>query len=113
MSDLKTQFGRKVRHFRMKAGLTQADLAERLDVTTEMVGKMERGTTGASFVTIEKLCEVLQVSAGSLFPNATPPTGDDIEDLNEALSKLKSDELLWVKELLLLAMSRPEKTSAR
>lgn len=108
MSHLNKQFGAKVRHFRMSAGITQADLAERLDVTTEMVGKMERGTTGASFATIEKICGVFDISAGSLFPTSFADTSDELEELLVNLSKLKPTELRWAKDVLALILNRPE-----
>ena len=44
-----------VRDARKKAGLTQAELAERAGVTQSMVARLERGGSNPTFLTLERL----------------------------------------------------------
>lgn len=110
MSDLKTTFGRRVRSARTSAGLTQADVAERIGKSAELIGRIERGQVGPSFETIEALCEVLSVSAAELFGGAARvPSRPDkaIARVVSALSDLHPDELEWCEQLLAHALRRP------
>ena len=64
--------GAKVRYYRMERGLTQKELAARLqvigwDITETMVGQIEIGYRMVSIFEIDKLTEVLQVDYNALF----------------------------------------------
>lgn len=52
--------GENIRLLRKRAHLTQEDLAERLDVTTQMVSKLERGRCGTSSRRLVELAKALQ-----------------------------------------------------
>jgi transcriptional regulator with XRE-family HTH domain len=52
-----------VREARKRASLTQADVAERVGVVTEVFGRLERGHLLPSVPTLRKLCRVLRVDA--------------------------------------------------
>jgi transcriptional regulator with XRE-family HTH domain len=52
-----------VREARKKAELTQADVAERVGVVTEVFGRLERGFLLPSVPTLRKLCRVLRLDA--------------------------------------------------
>ena len=55
--------GEVLREARLKAELTQADVAERVGVATEVYGRMERGNLTPSVPNLRKLCMVLRVDA--------------------------------------------------
>jgi transcriptional regulator with XRE-family HTH domain len=55
--------GEVLREARLKAELTQADVAERVGVATEVYGRMERGHLTPSVPNLRKLCMVLRVDA--------------------------------------------------
>lgn len=64
--------GAKVRYYRMQLGLTQKELAARLqvngcDMTETMVGQIEIGYRAVSVFEIDKLTEVLHVDYNALF----------------------------------------------
>jgi transcriptional regulator with XRE-family HTH domain len=67
MSELRNKFGKKLRRIRRDRDLTQEQLAEAIGVTMEFISRMERGHIGASFETIQKLADVLEVEVGELF----------------------------------------------
>ncbi len=63
------QLGRNVAYFRRLRGLTQAELAEKLDCETSFIGQIEApGVVKAmSLDTLFKICEVLSVPPSELF----------------------------------------------
>ncbi len=61
--NLATHLAAVVREARKKTSLTQADVAERLGVVTEIFGRLERGQLLPSVPTLRKLCLVLRVDA--------------------------------------------------
>lgn len=67
MSQLKTNFGNRVRTLRLDADMTQEEMANRIDVTVETISNIERGVYGAKFDTLENLAEILGVPVKELF----------------------------------------------
>ena len=65
--ELRKKFGNRLKQLRKYRGLTQEQLAERLDLSVEMVSFMERGIHGPSFETLGRLSEVLQLPVQDLF----------------------------------------------
>lgn len=57
------QLGKRVRIRRTVLELTQAELAERIGVSTSFVGHIERGSRKLSVETLFDLCRALDVSA--------------------------------------------------
>ena len=60
-------FGQRVRLLRERSGKTQAQLAERIGVTEQYIGMIERGRSSPSFAVIQKLCQALAVTPALLF----------------------------------------------
>ncbi len=58
--------GKRVRIRRTVLGITQAELAERIDVSTSFIGHIERGSRIASLETLVMLCNTLKVSPQEL-----------------------------------------------
>jgi HTH-type transcriptional regulator/antitoxin HipB len=53
------QLGSQLRAARLQAGLTQADVAGRLGITTQAVSRLEKEAGKASFDRIHRLCALL------------------------------------------------------
>ena len=62
----KLTMGDRIKEARKKNGLTQEQLAERLDVSVEFVGQIERGLKLPSMQVFIKIIEALNVSADYL-----------------------------------------------
>ncbi|NQY74194.1 MAG: helix-turn-helix transcriptional regulator [Candidatus Margulisbacteria bacterium] len=58
--------GTKIRKARTKAGLTQENLARKLDVTTQTIYKIEKDKNVPSFELVKKIAKVLKISLDSL-----------------------------------------------
>jgi transcriptional regulator with XRE-family HTH domain len=72
---LATTIGSAARAARGRLELTQADVAERIDVATEVYGRLERGGMLPSVQTLLKLCHELHVSADELLGLASHGSG--------------------------------------
>ena len=58
--------GDRVKEARNAKGWNQPELAERMGVSTQTVGSIERGAKGTKLSNFIKLCEILEVSADYL-----------------------------------------------
>lgn len=67
MDDLKKMFGQRVRKIRQKQNLSQEELAEKIDIAVNNMGKIERGESFVTAVTLEKLATVLNVKVEDFF----------------------------------------------
>jgi len=105
--ELNISIGNRIRISREHAGLTQEELAEKLNLSAQFISTIERGAAGASLATIIRLCEVLNVSTEWLLRGleATPST-DHIAAKMASLSKSQlaavdklTDDLLMLLEV--------------
>lgn len=63
---LKAQIGTNIAELRKQNGMTQAELAERLNYSDKAVSKWERGESQPDVVTLAQLAELFQVSVDTL-----------------------------------------------
>lgn len=68
-----SRFGRRLRELRASRGLTQAQLAERSEVTVSYITRLEAGSYAAGIDLVQKLAAALGTSAADLLPAADPP----------------------------------------
>lgn len=61
--------GRRVREFRKRKKLTQAQLAEKINKTVEMVCYLENGTASTKISTLYDICDALDIQPHQLFTN--------------------------------------------
>lgn len=59
--------GQNVKKYRESAGLTQADLAEKVGIGTASVSRIERGEKRMRLETLRALADALGISVGLLF----------------------------------------------
>lgn len=98
-------FGKNVRNHRKALKLTQEQLAERVDVTMETIGKIERGAATPTFATAEKIAEALGVPAPVLFGvnEAEAPSGERGRLLNRIghlLSRTNNEQLFRITRII-------------
>ncbi|MEP2988017.1 MAG: helix-turn-helix transcriptional regulator [Parasphingorhabdus sp.] len=103
MTDLNRRFGNLVAAHRKRLKITQSRLAENTNLSEDMIARIEAGSTGSSFTTIEKLSEALNVDPAALFSAdvATDATSrGDYQLLASKLSKLGDAELKWLTRIV-------------
>jgi len=84
-----THLGKSLREARERAVLTQEEVADRVGLATEVLGRLERGSMLPSVPTLRELCRVLRVDPNTLL-------GLDME-MDEPLSALDDfPELPWL-----------------
>lgn len=105
LMELQTVFGANVRNHRKARGLTQEALAERVDVTMETIGKIERGAAAPTFATAQKIADALKVQVVALFGAHTDglPQGERgrlLGRINRALSGMNDEQLSRIANMI-------------
>ena len=103
--ELRKTFGANVRHHRRALGLTQESLAEKAEISIEMMGRLERGEASPSFDTVESVARALGVPAIAFFGSGAVvvPEGERgrlLHRVNAALANLNGDDLKRVTRML-------------
>ena len=102
-------FGANLRHHRKGRHLTQAALAERTALSTEMISKMERGIAAPSMATVEPLCAIFDLPPAMFFGAGVLPQGDTermrlLGKIHARLSRLNEGQLVRADRMLAALM---------
>ena len=96
--------GRNIQRFRKNAGMTQAQLAEKINVSTAFVSRMERGEKGVSVKVLDALVAEFQVSYDALMREPA-----DRSRLETILLEGRSESYIaWAEKILRTCGERPE-----
>lgn len=103
MTSTKMEIGKRIRNFRITNNLTQAQLAESLDISTNFVSEVETGKKNISLEILCRLCQNYNLSAdyillGKDFSSSSQHT------LSEFLFSLAADDIPTVIEYLEASM---------
>ncbi len=109
---LRKMFGAQVRRWRTERSLTQSELADAVDISVEMVSRLERGVVGPSLDTVAELARVLHVPPAVLFGGA--PLDHNGQGQREAhlqrilhiLTGVETKDLAWVEDVLRSTLRR-------
>ena len=94
MVNIKILFGRKIKEYRKKKNLTQAQLAELVNVDDKHISCIESGKNFPSPDLIERLATSLDVEPKDLFEFYYLQDLEDLKsDIIKMLDKLNNDEL--------------------
>lgn len=98
-------FGANLRHMRKARGLTQEALAERVEVSSDMISKLERGAASPSFETLEKLCVALDAQPVVFFGFGLMPTPLGarvtlLRKIHATLSRMSEDQMARAAKIL-------------
>lgn len=92
--NIKNLFGRKIKEYRKKKNLTQAQLAELVNVDDKHISCIESGKNFPSADLIERLATSLGVEPKDLFEFYYLQDTEDLKaDIENMLEKLNKDEL--------------------
>lgn len=112
MANLFNEIGTKISEFLEREGITQTDMADRIGVSKQVMGKIIHGKKAINLIEIKKIADVMRVSVDSLMQNGSaekrpepiflmmgraknPNTSDDFRFLNHVM-----DEIIALDELL-------------
>jgi transcriptional regulator with XRE-family HTH domain len=93
MTTLKGRVGGRVREIRKARRLTQMELADKVSLSLNMIGCIERGEKFPSATTFEKLAEALKVMVQDFFafPSVNPAEDKEREQAMNQLKALIAD----------------------
>ena len=89
MKGLKIVFGENVRKFRLLKKWSQAELAEKIEISDAFLAHVERGTRGVSMETIELLARCFEIPYSALFEENNNSIGNYSEVLFSLEKELK------------------------
>ncbi|MCL1964898.1 MAG: helix-turn-helix domain-containing protein [Firmicutes bacterium] len=95
--------GRRIRAFRKEQGMTQAELAESVGISTSFMGHIERGSRVSSLETMLKLSETLNVTLDMLVTGKEPSisigrnASHKMRVLNDVLRVLNEHSGEWLR----------------
>jgi len=61
MNNISKQFGQRARTIRLKQGLSQSDVAKRMNVHRSYISSIERGIRNPSLKVIQRIAKALEV----------------------------------------------------
>jgi transcriptional regulator with XRE-family HTH domain len=97
-----TSFGDRAREARLELGLKQADVAERIGLSSEVYGRIERGTVVPRLTTLLSICEVLRVRPNDLLldERAQSPRNDSTSpEMRQLLAILDGADAVTIKRV--------------
>lgn len=91
--NIKKQLGAKIKRLRQNRGLTQEQLAEKIDIATRTLCGIENGENFLTAETLEKIMGILNVSSSELFAfDHLKPQEELINEIVNDLHNIKDRE---------------------
>lgn len=90
--------GQRILARRKSLRMTQEELSEKLDVSTQMISNLELGKKAIRPENLAKVCEVLKISADFVLTGSNTKTSVDI--VAEKLVALTAEELQMVNDMI-------------
>jgi len=90
--NIKQELGEKIKRIRKQRGLTQEELAEKIDITSRNLSNIELGISFPKPETLEKFLNAMNVSTQTLFSNDNIKTDQELVDsINFYIDSIKHD----------------------
>jgi transcriptional regulator with XRE-family HTH domain len=99
-SGLAKRLGKNIMRWRKALGLTQDQVATRLEVEPETISRFERGVTLPSLPTLARLAEVLGATMTQLLEEKAPPHFSGAEKLAARLAPLSKRDQAFVLDMM-------------
>src|SRR5690625_233703 len=94
--------GSKIKEYRIKKGLNQTELGNKLGVSQNTISGYEKGTWEVGYDTLFKLAEIFEISIDDLFPatktDSSEKTLDLIREVAET-SDLNIEDMQFIKKI--------------
>ena len=101
MAAYKELFGTRIKHVRESKGWTQEQMAEKMDISTNYLSSIERGTDNPTFDMLVKLSNALEIEMWELFDFGHERSQKELmESLNKLLKGLDEEKLRLAVKVL-------------
>lgn len=97
------EIGKRIQGRRKQMGLTQEQLADKMDVSIQMVSNLERGNKSIRIENLIKLSEILNISTDYILTGKE--TAEDMQALTEQMASLSQKERKMMKLLMDFCLS--------
>ena len=95
--DIKKQLGSKIKRLRTLKGYTQEELAKKNQIATRTLCGIENGENFVKAVTLEKFCDVFNVSLFELLAvDYIKPDGELVDEIISDIKSIKNKEHLEI-----------------
>lgn len=100
-SDIDKIFGKILRKFRKKSGLTQEQLAEQLGISLKYISRIENGNNGIKTQTLIKYMNILKITPNTLYKEfiTDSQTKKNIE-LTEKICSLSEEKKVFITSVI-------------
>jgi len=106
MEDRKKLFGARIKELRKIRGLTQEELSEKMDISTNYLSSTERGKENPTFEKLMKYSDVLQVEMWELLDFQHEVSPRELKELIGNLLKEIDDEKLKLITRIIRTVAR-------
>lgn len=97
------EIGKRIQGRRKQMGLTQEQLADKMDVSIQMVSNLERGNKSIRIENLIKLSEILNISTDYILTGKE--TTEDMQALTVQMASLSQKERKMMKLLMDFCLS--------
>ena len=100
-SDIDKIFGKILREFRMRSGLTQEQLSEKLGISLKYISRIENGNNGIKTQTLIKYMNLLGITPNTLYLEFL--TNQEIKQniiLSEKINSLSDEKKKFVSSII-------------
>ena len=97
-SDLLIGIGERICNRRKQLGLTQEQIADKMDVSVQMISNLERGNKAIKIDNLIKISGILGVSTDYILTEKN--TNEDISELAKRISKLSAEDYKMIDMLV-------------
>lgn len=95
---INVEIGNRIRVARENAKLTQERFAELIGMGAKNVSSIERGAVGISVTSLQRICQVLSISADDLLFGKVE--GNDVQTLTARLKRLTPEQFQIANDIL-------------
>lgn len=100
-ADIDKSFGKILKEFRKKSGLTQEELSEQLGISLKYISRIENGNNGVKTQTLIKYMNILGITPNIIYSNFI--TNQNIKDdisLSEKISSLSNEKKEFISSII-------------
>lgn len=96
-----SEIGQRIRHLRKQRGWKQADLANMIDASPQLISFIERGERDGTRATLQKIADSFSISLGLLLdPSVDVEKVSVISEILEGLDELDSSQTEAVLQVI-------------
>ena len=100
-SDIDKNWGEILKNHRLKLGITQEDLAEKIGISVKYISKIETGKSGIKTQTLIKYINILGITPNTIYKSfiKNPEVLSSIE-LSDKIEELSEDEKICASNII-------------